>query len=221
MPNFSNPSPPDTTSYWGFTPQKETLYGSECVPRKFLRIIDAIPGGGERVFHTYQDDPGNPDSVVVVETVTIDGFVKFATFGHTPYLETALCGLKGSIGLEDNKDLFLSQAAYRNYETRAKALLEVFDEKKLSFSSIFSSEKTQALKDELSGVLAMWEMLMNSGDMNPTNCISYVPQGADTPKAMRAKFEELEYRLLMGNHAPLPFKISQSDRERITAAFHG
>lgn len=220
MSNFSLPEPPDGAEYWGFSPQKETLYGSDCIPRRFIRVIDALPGGSNRMFHSYQDEPGNPDSRVVVETVAIDTFVEFATFGYTPYIEFALSGLKGSLDLSAHKDLFLSQAALRNYEQRARTLLEIADEKRYSLSTLTGSDSAKAAKDELAGCLAMWEMLMNTGTMNPLNCLTYLPEGADNVKAMHDKMEELESRMLMSNFAPLPFKISQSERDRITAAFH-
>lgn len=220
MSDFRLPSPPDNAEYWGFAPQKETLYGSDCRPRRFIRVIDALPGGSSRVFHSYQDEAGNPDSFVVVETVSIDTFIDFATFGHTPYIEFSLSGLKGTLDLSANKDLFLSQATLRNYEQRARTLLGIADEKKLSISSLTGSDSSKALFDELSGTLAMWEMLMNTGTMNPLNCLTYLPDGTGNVKSMRDKFDELEQRMLMSNFSPLPFKISQSDRERIKAAFH-
>lgn len=221
MSDFTLPDPPDNASFWGFTPQKETLYGSDCHPRKFLRVIDAFPGGGGRMIHTYQDEPGNPDSMVVVETVSIDTFIKFATFGHTPYLEAALCGLKNSIGIDDYKNLFVSQAAYRNYEQRAKILLDIVQEKRYSLSSIFGNDSSQAALDELRGVLMMWEMLMNTGSISPLDCLSYtIPSGSlKTCKSLKTKFDELEERCLMSNFSPLPFKIAQSDRERLLSAF--
>lgn len=221
MSDFSLPDPPDSASFWGFTPQKETLYGSDSRPRKFLRIIDALPGDGQRMMHSYQDEPGDPDSMVVVETVSVDTFIKFATFGHTPYLEAALCGLKNSVGIEDYKELFLSQAAYRNYEQRAKTLLDVAQEKRYSLSSVFGNDSSQAVLDELRGTLMMWEMLMNTGSLSPLDCLSYATPGGSLRSlgSCASKFEELEGRCLMSNFSPLPFKIAQSDRDRLIEAF--
>lgn len=220
MSDFTLPDPPDNAEFWGFSPQKETLYGSDCRPRRFIRVIDALPGGSGRMFHSYVDEPGNSESAVVVETVDIDTFVDFATFGHSPYIEFALSGLKGTLDLSKNKDLFLSQATLRNYEQRARTLLDIADEKRFSIASLTGSDSMKSVLDELSGVLAMWEMLMNTGTMNPLNCLTYLPAGTGTVKYMKKKFDELAGRMLMSNFAPLPFKISQADRDRIKTAFH-
>lgn len=220
MANFNLPSPPDSADYWGFTPQKETLYGSDFLPRRFIRVIDELPGDSSRVIHTYQDDPQDPSSIVSVESVGADTFIEWLTYGYTPYLEAAICGLKGAIGLEEHKKLFLSQAAYRNYEQRARCLLDIIEEKKYSISTMMGSDKISSAKQELLGVLCMWEMLMNTGDIRPLNCLSYCSAESTTMRYMRSKFLELEDRCLMSNFAPLPFKISDDTRKQLVGAFH-
>lgn len=217
------PTPPDNTEYWIYVPAYYSLYGSDARPMRFLRVVDALPGGSERVIHTYQDNPSNPDSIVMVESVGIDTFVDYATFGYTPYLECAFCGHKNGMDLTQHKHLFLAQSALRNYEARCRDLLDIAQEKRLSLStSSMSNDKTKALINELQGALAMWEMLMNTGAIKALNALSYIPAqgGTSMPvKQLAEKLEELEERMLMNNFSPLPFKVTQQQREAVRRAF--
>lgn len=218
MANIRMPEPPDNAEYWGYTPLRETLYGSDTVPRRFLRIIDGMPGGAGRMFHSYEDDPGDPSSRVTVETVTIDEFIKFASFGYTPYLECSLSGHKLALDLSKVRENFISEAVLRNYDARVRDLMAIADEKRYSFAS--SSDSQKALMAEIAGALSMWEMLMNTGNMRALNCLSYFPGGV-IPKMSwcKDKQAELQGRMMMGSFSPMPYKVSQAQRDHMINVF--
>lgn len=218
------PDPQDGISYYIYTPQKETLYGSETLPMQFLRVTDKPSTGGNlREYRAFQYDAMDPTTLCNVETVDIGTFLEWCTYGYTPYLEVAFCALKSGFDFNPYKDSLIAQSAFRGYEQRCKALLDICDEKRFSISARSGSdERTARLVAEIKGSLLMWEMIMNTGTIRPADCLQYVPdtmKGSFPLKGMHAKFEELGERCLIGDFADLEYKVTDELRDDILARF--
>lgn len=215
------PQPSDNLSYYIYTPQKDTLYGSTATPLQFLRVTDSVPGG-VRNYQTMQCDPSDPSSLSTIETVDISTFLEFASYGYTPYLEVAFCSHPTAFDFEPHKDYLIAQSAFRNYEQRCQTLLDLCREKRYSVIARMDDDTTERLVSELKGSLLMWEMLMNTGIVRASDCLKFAPEefrGSFPLKTMEAKFEELQERSLMSNFVNIPYKVTESKRADLLTRF--
>lgn len=223
MGNKSQPRTPDEIDYYLIVPQRATLYGGDTVPSRWLRVIDKRGNGG-RYSHEYLDDPEDPSSMINLETVDIETFIEFATYGYTPYVECMLSGLKIGFDFDKYNTYFLSQAVYRGYEQRCRTLLQICKDKKYSASTLFGSDAAAELVAETKGALACWEMLMNNGTMRTFDCLEYLATPSSRfgiPLAkLESKFIEMQDRMLTSNCANLPYKITPDKRETFVHAFN-
>lgn len=217
------PDMQDGISYYIYTPYKESLYGADTRPMQFLRVTDPIPGEGLRQYREFQYDADDPSTICRVETVDVPTFLEWCTYGYTPYLEVAFCGLRNAFDFDPYSDSLISQSAFRNYEERCKTMLDLLDEKRFSLTSRMSGDdRTARLVSELKGALLMWEMLMNTGKIRAVDCLQYAPtdmRGSFPAKALHAKFDELGNRCVIGDFHNLEYKITQSKRDEIIGRF--
>ena len=144
--------------------------------------------------------------------------MEFISFGYTPYIECAFSGYKTGLDLSEVPEYVFTEAALRNYEARAKTLIELAERKRYSIGGkSTASQVTSELVDETLGVLAMWELLMNRGKIMPTNCLESMPgktRFASVPlKLFHERFNELEDRMLISNYTQMKYKLSPRERE--------
>ena len=214
------PSIGDGVQYYAFVPMLATLYGRNEEPYRFLRVVDKHVVNGRNVIS--HEENGMHFSI---ENVDIETYLTFISYGFTPYIETVMTGFKSGLNLSEYSQYFMSQAVFRNYEDRILTLLDITKNKKFSFiTGTTANQSTQELCDEIDGALVMWEMAMNLGKVNPTDCLSYVKKQHGTEllipsKRFNEKFNELDERLLMNQFANVPFKITNELRTRLITAF--
>lgn len=214
------PSIQDGIEYYSFVPMLSTLYGRNEEPYRFLRVVDEHVLSG-RSTQTYEENSTN----FIIENVDIKTFLNFISYGYTPYIETVMTGFKSGLDLSNYTQFFMSQAVFRNYESRITSLIELAEKKKFSIAGATTSNSTtQELCDEIDGALMMWEMSMNLGDLKPTNCLPYIQKQNGSSllipiKRFKEKFNELDERLLMNQFVNTPFKITNDLREILISAF--
>lgn len=203
-----------------FVPMLTTLYGRDEEPYRFVRVL------GSGLINGRATQPVTiEDTSFVIENVDIETFVTFLSYGYTPYLECALTGFESGLGFEPYQEFFVSQANIRHYENRAQELLKLADNKKLSLiGKTKMSQSTSELCDELDGVLSMWEMLMNTGTIRPTNCLQlakfqHKSEVMIPMKRYQEKYEELEHRMLYNTYSDIPFKVTEEKRAKFLSVF--
>lgn len=218
------PTVGDGQSYYLFVPFRATLYGRDYRPYRFLRIVD-YTGIDVHTSVNLVDDPGDPSSVSIVETLDMKTFLSYISYGYTPYIEALYSGFADNgFDTDSLKRFAFTQAAIRDYESRCNNLLDLCVSKRYSIGKGMSSSTTSELVDELRGALGCWEMMMNVGSVSPKNVllastIADKKHGAPPIKQTREKISELQERMLVDNMRALPYKISDSDRQLLFSAY--
>ena len=215
----------DGLSYYLFVPMLATLYGRDRFPHRYLRVVDeADIYGSTRHINAFAEDPGDPEGSCIVETVDTSTFMEFISFGYTPYIECAFSGFKTGLDLSSVSEYIFTEAALRNYEARAKTLIDLAERKRYSIAGkSTASQVTSELVDETLGVFAMWEQLMNRGRVVPLNCLESMPgkkHFATVPiKTFKERFNELEDRMLISNYTQMKYKLSSRERDLFKSYF--
>lgn len=209
----------DGIDYYLFVPQSITLYGRDEGPYRFLRVVDKESTKLGRSFVEREIDGDK----CIIETVDIETFLSFISYGYTPYIECLLSGYTNAFGLEQYPIYYISQAMLRNYEMRIKELLEAAQTRKYSIMSMTTiNESTSELIDEITACLAMMEMLMNTGKIAPRNCLANNNKHSMLipTKKFESKFNEIEERFANNNMHNLPFKVTEDKRHQLLTAFN-
>lgn len=208
----------DGRQYYMLVPMLATLYGRDDPPYRFLRVTDTSQSG--RFSISYESEAGNPDTMIIVESVDLETFIEFASYGYSPYIECALSGYKDGLNMDEDAAYFMTQALLRNYQSRTRTLLSICERKQYSIANIASSgtQLSNELRCELAGAEAMWEMTMNTGRIYPQNCLENLPGRQKNKRSIRDMKREasaLDDRLDSGEFSnQLPYKISDDDRNR-------
>jgi len=198
-----------------YLPCLSTLYGMESNPQRWIRVVD--DGSGNSIYtKTY-----GGETTDVIECVEVSIFMQYVSYGYTPYIEAAFSGLDSDIDLSVFRKIIFTQAMMRSYEYRAKALMEIIGEKT---SSILTKNAitTREPLFELSGVLLLWENLMNTGSIHPAGILEdseIAQRGTVNLKTLAAKYDELCTRMHFSNFVHIPMKMSNDDRIRMFSCF--
>lgn len=203
-----------------YAPSDITLYGYQGSISHWLRIV---PNGGGCFVTTSTTSDGLSGSVI--ETVDLNMFTTYASFGYSPYIEVLLSGY--NCGLQSHEMFhreLITQALCRSYETRAKALLEMADRKSHSIITR-SGERSHELMAELDAVLGLWQSILDTGNLMPNKVLLRPLRSMSFDLSRKSIdeckqwMEELQARMLKGRYVQIPYKMSPSMQQAFTTAW--
>lgn len=226
------PSPPeldDGIMHYIYSPCEATLYGYDGQPYRFLRVMpNGIDNFVSMITRKVPVGGGQYDEArFSIESVTLSTFLSYIAFGYTPYIEVLFS--VGKCGLQDYQDIkpyLLTHALCRSYETRVKALLDV-GERKASSIVTRNGGAASELVAELRCCLALWQEVLDAGQIMPRNALSAPMKVEDssldngTIKRCREWMLELQARMLSGNYVNLPYKTDDDMQTAIMGMWNG
>ena len=208
-PNF-----PDNISHYLLLPMGLTLYGYESKAEHWLRVGDVNQN------HIYTEYVIN-DNKYFLETIGLQEFILFLTYGYTPFLEVVYSGYQHGIDLGSFRQILVTQSALRNYEKRANILFEIAKNKQHSPLTRFD-EKSREIMAELQGVMFMWEELMSSGEIKAKDCLLEVKNAyalGINLELITKNLDDVKARMYYSNSVKMQVKTLPDQRNLLLKAF--